>query len=347
MQDDDVHDCCNSDNGDVAVGARVDLLDSEGRPFVYDATVLAVLHGEVHVDGRHPMWPIEQVRLHGDNGDVTAGFEAKHKEANAKFWDDLEAELEDEKAERKALRHASCGKHNCASLRSETGRQTWYRYLCDLWRAGDDGKPLCQFCFDRRAKEERDRLERAKAEGYILHITKPMGKAAADRLRRKLSKSQYRRYPTAGGYVFVNIAGEGDVLVIDDIDWGWLAATPAPKRLSGDLGKEKKMKDDTPTVNILEIVVDNNTTLEQKTTALQAAVERTKDLSPKTLEEVQEACDVRQNALLEEYKKLGVTILKTRVARRKCRLNRIGWKPYTDKMTKQDARGPDSWVDDG
>lgn len=247
----------------------------------------------------------------------------------------------DDDYHRKTERRDHCGGWFNRHFDPETGRLVRKPYYCDLWR-----DKFCPECFNKRVDYLRGRAQRAVLDVWEdgerhLRLVKIENKREANKLARKLSKDDYLRLPTTDGDVFLmddenNDAPEVDYKMVTDLDWERLASTPEKRNVSGNLGKSEPLNEDEK-VKVKSIIIHSDTTAEQERQALAQAAEETADLEPKTLEEAEEALEKRMEAFVDALMQAGGSILASRVISVQCRISRISWLRYTEKMTIEDV----------
>jgi hypothetical protein len=216
---------------------------------------------------------------------------------------------EEEDEQSRERRMDLCGLHGWR-LNPVTGRFFPIQYRCGLWRYG------CEQCLEHRITLARKRLSHARgaAEGSVVAIT--LSESEATKFVRRLRSRDipYRRYPGDDDTIVFDSAGaeglysEEEIVFATDLDLSELVLTPEHRRVSGKLGAIEE--DPNYTSITTEQVYAAAGDMEIEDCVIEAQ-RRTAHLDPQTIEEVQEACDIRVQALKDIILETGGTILYT------------------------------------
>jgi len=172
-------------------------------------------------------------------------------------------------------------------------------------------------------------LDAARNEG--LRVARPATQALAEVLADSLPREDYLRLPQQDGTEVFFIHGRygvGNVIRAEWVlksDWTKLVDTPQPRRISGQLGKEKDK--DVETVVVPSVVL-GSVTIPQERQALQAVLDQTAHLRPQTVEELETALQTRMDVFVSVLEAAGGSVLH-RVNSRHRLTSSIEWVDYT------------------
>jgi len=227
----------------------------------------------------------------------------------------------DDSDEKRRIRLARCGSFGWR-VNPQTGQLFRIQYQCGLWRDG------CPRCLEARVRETQKRMQVASAQCDSLSGIE-LDKDEADRFIRKLRyrNLDYARFPTEDSdTILFDYAAADELCSIeeaihpDDLDAERLAETPAGRRTSGRLGLiDEDDEEETATIEVDQVYVEAGTKAVDE--CVEEAVRETSDLDPRTIEELQLACDIRLQAFKDVVLRSGGRITHVQQAWAKVPIN--------------------------
>ncbi len=222
-----------------------------------------------------------------------------------------EEEEAEYRAEKRVIRLERCGSYDTKV--NNNGELTWYPTMCGIFRE-------CDRCKSIRAKNHINEL---RSTGYQIAILK-MSDDVAVMLGEELGKEFFRRYPVENGCYLVvpeqfarscitSDAGQNDgiTLIESELDMRLIAKmidTPEGRRTSGRLGRKYKEVDKNRT-KLKKCGMGTTAAREIEDMTFQNVMHETKELDPKSAEELQEAIEIREELYKEKIKALGGEIV--------------------------------------
>lgn len=231
-------------------------------------------------------------------------------EEELEMLDEMQADYEEGKTERRSKRLENCGKVVIIYRNPMTGQPKINLYACNL--------PECERCSEKRGGNAQRQIEKAIHENNNVWMAETSS-SDAQALIKKLGKDNYKCFPQDANSdrCIIFYSSEEELLpskpvALEDVDdkeafdWTEIARKRTGKRVSGALGKDTNPENQGTVKVKLPTLVAYTSDMNVVAACTRATDSETKDLDPHSEDELKEAVEARVTSDIEKLRSKGI-----------------------------------------